>query len=126
MTDGERFVDVLFFFSISFAVAFGLAAASIMSFTGKSKAWSAARTFASGGAVGGAFMALALKAVIDFEHQLRSHPRWPYWGLSSGCHAWRSFCSYPHRCRIIEKNQKAVSTGQDAPPQTRAGRRAAR
>jgi hypothetical protein len=71
MTDGERFVDLLFYFSVSFAVAFGLAAASVMSLSGESKAWPAARAYASGGAVGGAFMALALKALIDFEHQLR-------------------------------------------------------
>jgi len=71
MTDRERFVDALFFFSLSFAVAFGLAAASVLSFIGRSKAWPAARAFATGGAVGGALMALALKAIVDFEHQLR-------------------------------------------------------
>ena len=71
MTGGQRFFDLLFFFSVSFAVAFGLAAASVMSLSGESKAWPAARAYASGGAVGGAFMALALKATVDFEHQLR-------------------------------------------------------
>ena len=72
MSGDEPFSRVLFFFSVVFALAFGIAAACGLPWLGRHTAWTAGRAFAAGGAVGGAVHALGLKLLTDFEPELRT------------------------------------------------------
>jgi len=71
MSGSEPFREPLIFFTISFALAFGLGATSSLPLAGRYRAWPTALAFTSGGAVGGAVLASGLALITGFERQLR-------------------------------------------------------
>ena len=72
MTGSEPFHEPLTFFTISFALAFGLGGACSLPLTGRHRAWPTTLAFTSGGAVGGAVLASGLALITAFERPLRA------------------------------------------------------
>lgn len=71
MSGQGPFAPTLAFFTLSFALAFGVGAVSVCALTGRRKPWRTACAFGIGGGSGGALVALALRAVDQFDRQLR-------------------------------------------------------
>jgi hypothetical protein len=71
MSGRDTIRNPLLFFTISFAIAFGLGAASVIALTGRYKIWAAVRTFAISGGVGGALLTISVKVIVSFDAQLR-------------------------------------------------------
>jgi hypothetical protein len=71
MSGQQPFAPTFVFFTLSFALAFGVGAVSVRALTGRRRLWPTACAFGIGGASGGALFALALRAVDQFEPQLR-------------------------------------------------------
>jgi len=68
MSGRETIVNLVVFFSISFAIAFAIGGASAVSLTRKYKLWPATRAFAGGGAIGSMFLGISIKALVVFSH----------------------------------------------------------
>ena len=72
MSGSEPFREPLIFFTVTFALVFGLGAICSLPLTGRYRAWPTALAFTSGGAVGGAVLASGLALITGFEGQLRT------------------------------------------------------
>lgn len=68
----EPFGQALLFFALSFAVAFGLGAASAAALGRLYRFWPTARAFGTGGAVGGVILAGSEQLIHRYEPLLRS------------------------------------------------------
>ena len=71
MSGSEPLQEILIFFTLSFAVAFGLGAVCSLPLTGRYRVWPTAVAFASGGAIGGGALAIGLGLITVFETRLR-------------------------------------------------------
>ena len=72
MSGQEPFGRMLTFLTLSFALAFGVGAGSVRALRGKPKPGPTVCAFAIGGGLGGALFALALRALDQFDSQLRT------------------------------------------------------
>jgi hypothetical protein len=71
MSGKESLSSLILFFSSFFAVAIGLPAACATIYTSMQRTLRTACSFAIGGAIGGASMALAVKGLDRYDHELR-------------------------------------------------------
>jgi hypothetical protein len=72
MSSKESLASLILFFSSFFAVAIGLPAVCTTIFTSKERALRIGCAYTAGGAIGGAFMALALKGLDKYDSELRT------------------------------------------------------
>ena len=72
MRGTESLIELLVFFSASFAISFGVAAACTLPWYGPQGPLQAGGAFAVGGLVGGALQAISVDSIARFEPQLRA------------------------------------------------------